>query len=49
MRAHRFNSMDLKSTTAVVDLWLRGVDEACAPEQITHRSKFKSPDTQQRR
>jgi hypothetical protein len=49
MRAHRFNSMDLKTTTVVVDLWLRGVDEACAPEQIIYRSKFKSLDTQQRR
>ena len=39
----------VKPTTAIVDLGLRGVDEACAPVQIIHRGKFKSLDAQQRR
>lgn len=38
-----------KPTTAVVDLGLRGVDEACAPVKIIHRGKFKSLDAQQRK
>jgi IS5 family transposase len=41
--------IDVKPTTAVVDLGFRGVDDACAPVQLIHRGKFKSLNTQQRR